>query len=161
VETLTKIGALTLGGALGVNARYFLGLWMSRWTSPQFPWATFAINISGSFAIGFLAVLMDRWWPHPYLRLALITGVLGGYTTFSTFEYESAGLWERGDRQLAATNLVASLGVGLLAVFLGIVLGRAFTNRVQTPPGSAPKVAAKPDSAQTVSPGKSSREPKT
>ena len=98
-EPWGRILALSLGGVLGVNARYWLGIWISRWASPQFPWATFTINVSGAFAIGFLATLLARWSPHSQLRLILVVGFLGGYTTFSTFAFESVSLcaaWRMG-----------------------------------------------------------------
>ena len=59
METWGKILVLSLGGVAGVNARYWLGVWINRWASSQFPWATFSINVSGAFAIGFLT----RCWP--------------------------------------------------------------------------------------------------
>jgi len=124
VETWLKILVLSIGGTFGVNSRYWLGVWMNRWTSPQFPWATVVINVSGSFAIGFLAVALARWMPHPNVRLLLITGFLGGYTTFSTFEYDALTLWERGERGLMAANLVGSVVIGLAAVWLGTTLAR-------------------------------------
>jgi CrcB protein len=68
---------------------------MSRWAAAS--WVTFVINISGSFAIGLLAMILAHWLPHPHARLLILTGFLGGYTTFSTLAYESAILWERGD----------------------------------------------------------------
>jgi CrcB protein len=97
---------------------------MNRWTSPQFPWATVAINISGSFLIGFLTVALARWMPHPNLRLMLITGFLGGYTTFSTFENDALTLWDRGEGILMAVNLIGSVAVGFAAVVLGTALAR-------------------------------------
>jgi CrcB protein len=129
VESWIKVIALSAGGVLGVNARYWLGSWMNRWASPQFPWATFTINVSGSFAIGFLTVVLARWLPHPSLRLFVLTGLLGGYTTFSTFAYESATLWERGEPGLAFANMFGSLGAGLAAVVLGIALARGLAAR--------------------------------
>ena len=83
VEPWVKVVVLSLGGALGVNARYWLGVWMSGWASSRFPWATFTINVSGSFAIGFLSVVVGRWMPHPNVPLLMIVGFLGSYTTFS------------------------------------------------------------------------------
>ena len=124
METWTKVAVLSAGGALGVNARFWLGLWINRWASPHFPWATFAINVSGSFLIGFLTIALSRWLPHPNLRLLVITGLLGGYTTFSTFASESVTLWERGETGLAATNLVGSVAAGFVAVLLGIGLAQ-------------------------------------
>jgi CrcB protein len=68
-----------LGGVLGVNARYWLGLWVNRWASQQFPWATVLINVTGSFGIGLLTMLLARWLPHQNFRLLIVTGFLGGY----------------------------------------------------------------------------------
>ncbi len=125
MEAWVKVLALTIGGSLGVNARYWLGGWTSRWTSPQFPWATFTINISGSFAIGFLTVLLARWLPHPNIRLAVIVGFLGGYTTCSSYSYETLTLAERGEFVLALGYAVGSVVLGLAAVALGVALARA------------------------------------
>src|SRR4051795_8111862 len=109
MEAWIKVIVLSAGGALGVNARYWLGVWMSRWTSPQFPWATFTINVTGSFLIGLLTITVARWLPHPNFRLLVVTGFLGGYTTFSTFEFESATLWERGEVWLMSANMAGSV----------------------------------------------------
>jgi fluoride exporter len=122
VEVWVRVLALSAGGVLGVNARYWLGVSMSRWAAA--PWATFSINISGSFAIGFLTITLARWLPHPHARLMILTGFLGGYTTFSTLAFESAVFWERGERGLAAANLIGSLIVGVIAALLGMALAR-------------------------------------
>jgi CrcB protein len=126
--TWVEVSVLSVGGILGVNARYWLGVWVNRWASPQFPWATFTINVSGSFLIGFLSVALTRWLPHPNLRLMIVTGFLGGYTTFSTFEYESVTLWERGESGLAVTYLVGSVVAGFAAVLLGIMAARGLSS---------------------------------
>jgi CrcB protein len=130
VEIWTKVMVLALGGTLGVNARYWLGVWMTRWTSPQFPWATFAINVSGSFLIGFLTVTLTRWLPHPNVRLLVITGFLGGYTTFSTFENDALTLWERGEGRLMAAYVIGSVAAGFVAVVLGTALARGWAEPV-------------------------------
>jgi fluoride exporter len=144
VETWTKVLVLSIGGTLGVNARYWLGAWINRWASPQFPWATVAINVSGSFLIGFLAVALSRWMPHPNVRLLVITGFLGGYTTFSTFENDALTLWERGERILMAANLIGSVAIGFGAVLMGTVLARGLElpaiSRAATASGSDRKV---------------------
>lgn len=127
METAWRVFVLSFGGALGVNARYWLGAWMSRWASPQFPWATFTINVSGSLAIGFLTTLLARWLPHPQWRLLVLVGFLGGYTTFSTFAFESLTLWERGERLLSFANVAGSVVAGLVAVTLGVALARGLT----------------------------------
>jgi CrcB protein len=129
VEPWIKVAALSVGGALGVNARFWLGVWMSKWAGAQFPWATFTINVSGSFAIGFLTVALTRWLPHPNARLLVVVGFLGGYTTFSTFSFDSLNLWERGERALAAANVVGSVVLGLAAAALGLALARGLVER--------------------------------
>jgi CrcB protein len=120
-----SILALSAGGVLGVNARYWLGYWFSRWVSHQFPWATFVINVSGSFAIGFLTVALARWLPHPNARLFVLVGILGGYTTFSTFSFDALTLWERGEVGLALAYMAGSVVAGFVAVALGVGLARA------------------------------------
>src|SRR3954447_24546891 len=122
-----RILALSTGGVLGVNARYWLGYWFSRWVTHQFPWATFVINVTGSFAIGFLTVALARWLPHPNVRLFVVVGFLGGYTTFSTFAFESLTLWERGEVGLSLTNMAGSVAAGFVAVGLGFGLARTLT----------------------------------
>jgi CrcB protein len=124
VQSWVKVVVLTLGGALGVNARFWLGAWMSRWVTPQFPWATFTINVTGCFAIGFLTLLLGRWLPHPNIRLFVIVGFLGGYTTFSSYAYETLTMVERGETLLAVCYVAGSVAVGLFAVTLGVGLGR-------------------------------------
>jgi CrcB protein len=127
MESWLRIAALSVGGVLGVNARYWLGFWMNRWVSGQFPWATFTINVSGSFAIGFLTMVLARWLPHPNMRLLVVVGFLGGYTTFSTFAFESLTLWERGEIGLSLANMLGSIGAGFVAVGLGVGLARNLT----------------------------------
>lgn len=124
MELWVKVMVLSLGGALGVNVRYWMGAWISRWASPQFPWPTFTINVSGSFAIGFLAVLLARWLPHPNIRLLVIVGFLGGYTTFSSYSYETITLAERGELALALVYVTSSVILGLAAVGSGVALAR-------------------------------------
>ena len=127
MEKLIQIGALSLGGVFGVNARFWFGLWINRWASQQFPWATFVINVTGSFAIGFLTVVLSRWLPHPNLRLLVVTGFLGGYTTYSTFAFESLTLWERGEKGFSLAYITSTVIVGFLAVTFGVVSARELT----------------------------------
>jgi CrcB protein len=140
VEPWLRVAVLSLGGALGVNARYWLGAWMTRWASPQFPWATFTINVSGSFAIGFLTMVLARWLPHPNVRLLVLVGFLGGYTTFSTFSFDALRLWERGETARALGYLAGSVAAGCVAVGLGAALART---PPFTPPGRAAGAIAK------------------
>jgi CrcB protein len=100
---------------------------VNRWASPQFPWATLLINVTGSFAIGLLTTLLARWLPHPSFRLLVVTGFLGGYTTYSTFAFESHSLWERGERAVSLGYMAATLAAGFVAVTLGVALARELT----------------------------------
>ena len=117
-----RILALSVGGVAGVNARYWLGVWINRWAGSQFPWATFSINVSGSFAIGFLTALLARWSPHSHLRLMILVGFLGGYTTFSTYAFESVTLWQRGERGFSLAYMLGSVAAGCVAVVLGAAM---------------------------------------
>src|SRR5579884_2974367 len=95
---------------------------MQRYGGP-FPLGTFVINISGSFLIGLLmTMLTERLQPHPYWRLLLVVGFLGGYTTFSSFEYETLQAARDGSKWLALLNVVGSVVVGYVAVWLGMLL---------------------------------------
>ena len=93
---LVRVALVGLGGALGAVARYLLGTWIATRVSPDFPWSTFLINISGSFLIGVILGLASAGQLSNEARLFLAVGVLGGYTTFSTFSYESLELLADG-----------------------------------------------------------------
>jgi fluoride exporter len=112
-----------VGGAVGSLMRYVLGTGIMNRTGGRFPVGTVVINITGSFLIGFLMTLLtERLNPHPYWRLLLVVGFLGGYTTFSSFEWETLGLVRDGSRWLGLLNVVGSVVVGYLAVWLGSVI---------------------------------------
>ncbi|MQA92992.1 MAG: fluoride efflux transporter CrcB, partial [Gemmatimonas sp.] len=114
-----------IASALGGLCRYLLGGWLAR-SGSAFPWETLAINVSGTFALGFLFTLfVDAVAAPPWLRSAVLIGFLGSCTTFSTFSLESFGLIEDGAHWLAVANLIGSLVAGLIAVYAGIVLARA------------------------------------
>ncbi len=116
--------ALSVGGVIGVNARYGLAVAIGRWLGTHFPWATLLINVTGSFAIGLISVILTRWFPHHSARLFLVVGMLGGYTTFSSFSYEAMVLWERGSVGSCLAYMVSSLVAGFAAVLLGTAIGR-------------------------------------
>ena len=125
----TKILAIGLGGFLGANARYWLGLLIVRGTGLALFWATFFINISGAFALGLFITLAERWRPdHPpgaeAVTLLVAVGLLGGYTTFSTFALESQRLWTQATPLRSLAYLVASPLAGLLAAALGVLIAR-------------------------------------
>lgn len=113
-------------GFLGAISRYHVeGIVGRRPAGSSFPWGTLVVNISGCFALGLLATLLtDRFMPNPHLRSAVTVGFLGAYTTFSTFAYETLRLAEEGAGALAALNVGLSVGVGVMAAWAGVVVGR-------------------------------------
>jgi CrcB protein len=124
---MLKIILVLLGGAIGTGCRYGLGaLIYSRIERLTFPYATVIINVSGSFAIGLLAELFDRRaLVSPMTRAALLVGFLGGYTTFSSFSYETFSLIRDGEWLRATLNSVSSVLLGLAAVWLGVRLAQS------------------------------------
>lgn len=125
---MAKIVLVLLGGAFGTGLRYFLSIFIySRVKEPTFPYANLVINVSGSFLIGILAELFEaRVLVSPVTRVALLTGVLGGYTTFSSFAFETVSLLRDGELWLAALNVSLSILLGLAAVWLGMRLAQLF-----------------------------------
>jgi CrcB protein len=114
-----------VGGGLGAVLRIAAALWVDQRLGPPFPWGTFVVNATGCFAVGLVATLADeRALLSPPARLFLVGGILGGYTTFSTFGLETWRLLAEGQPLPALANAAASLVVGLLAVIAGVLLGR-------------------------------------
>jgi fluoride exporter len=123
---LRTIVAIGIAGALGALARYGLEGLVSRRLPSAFPWGTFVVNVTGALALGFLMTLLtEQLTTAPWLRAALTIGFLGAYTTFSTLSFESYRLLEDGALALAAANILGSCAAGLVAVYLGVVVGRA------------------------------------
>ena len=121
----TAIG-IGLAGAAGALARYAIDGLVSRRTGGGFPWGTLSVNVTGSFLLGFLFVLLaERYMVAPWIRSSLLIGFIGAYTTFSTLSLETFRLFEDGAHLLALANGLGSLVAGLLAVYGGIVVGRS------------------------------------
>jgi CrcB protein len=121
------IVGVALGGALGSSARYALDRLIERSSSAVFPWSTFTINITGCFLIGLIsAALVDRHHLPAWIRIGLVVGVIGGYTTFSTFAQETLDLGEIHHVLVAAAYVAASVAVGVTAAYAGGVVGRRF-----------------------------------
>ena len=120
---MDKYLVVLVGAGLGGLARYVLGGWIMAKYGGRFPLGTFAINVSGAFLIGLLmTMLTERMQPHPNWRLFLVVGCLGGYTTFSSFEYEALQAVRDGARWMGLLYVVGSVVVGYLAVWLGALL---------------------------------------
>jgi CrcB protein len=115
-----------LGGALGSLARYGVGLWLTARLGPAFPYGTLTVNVTGSFAAGVLLGFGDGRGLSTSARLLLVTGFLGGYTTFSAFAAETVRLAEQQTLVAAGLNVAANLAVGFAGAALGFVLGRAY-----------------------------------
>jgi fluoride exporter len=118
--------SIAVFGALGCLARYYLSGWTYDRMGWQFPWGTLAVNVVGAFIIGLLMELSLRSALIPAtLRIGLVTGFLGGLTTFSTFSYETFRLLESGHFLTAFSNVLVSVSICLLFTWLGIVAAKA------------------------------------
>ena len=121
--TLLLVG---LGGFAGAIARYLVDGWVAAQVQGSFPWGTFVINVSGSFVLGLLfGLAIERAVLPADIRAPIMIGFLGAYTTFSTFVLESWRLIEDGSPLLALGNLAGSVVIGLVAVVVGLTVGRA------------------------------------
>lgn len=121
---MSKLLWIALGGGGGAVARYVVGGWAQRWSGASFPFGTMTVNVSGCLLIGLAMAKFGG--PHllrDELRLALVVGFLGGYTTFSTFGYETFMLANEGQPRWALGNMLLTNGLGLAAVWFGYRLG--------------------------------------
>ena len=122
---MKPIIVIFLGGGIGSVARYLLSLWINRQLTTAFPTGTFVVNLTGCFLIGILYGLAIRHsWLNVDWRLFLITGICGGYTTFSAFSYESVGLIREGNYGYFFLYVAGSVLLGLLATAGGTALAR-------------------------------------
>jgi CrcB protein len=125
METVLKVLSVAAGGSLGAVARYLINISPVSAIFGTFPLATFLINISGSFLIGFLMIVFaDKMVVSENVRMAVIVGFLGAFTTFSTFEVEIYGLVRVRSFTVAFVYLFLSVLVGFIGVVLGAALGR-------------------------------------
>lgn len=115
---MKQILFVALGGAVGAVGRYLI----SRLAESSFPWGTLAVNVLGSLLIGLLIGLTGKNTVSPEMKLLLVTGFCGGFTTFSTFANESFGMMRSGEVMLAALYIAVSVAVGIVAVWLGLNL---------------------------------------
>jgi CrcB protein len=120
IQTLLQVA---LGGAIGASARYMTNVAVMRLIGPGFPWGTVVANVVGSCLMGMLVVVLAN---KDATRLApfLMTGVLGGFTTFSAFSLDALTLFERGQTTLAAAYVIGSVVLSLAAIVAGITLMR-------------------------------------
>lgn len=115
---------VALGGALGAVSRYLTNVAAVRLMGHGFPYGTLAANVAGSFLMGVIVVVLGQFGATRFAPL-LMTGFLGGFTTFSAFSLDAVTLWERGEVSLAAVYVLASVVVSLAALVAGLFLARS------------------------------------
>ena len=121
---MTPLLQVALGGALGASARYLTNVTATRVMGHGYPWGTLTVNVLGSFLMGVLVVVLAKKGGNAFAPL-LMTGLLGGFTTFSAFSLDAVTLFERGQAGSAALYVVASVTLSLAAIIAGIFLTRS------------------------------------
>jgi CrcB protein len=117
--------AIAVGAAIGANLRYSLSLWAAQRWGASFPYGTLIVNVIGSFLIGLVLVLATtRLNLSDLARLLIVTGLLGGFTTFSSLSFETYSLIVSGSWRVAGIYLASSFGLGMVGVFLGAGVAR-------------------------------------
>lgn len=127
---MEKLLAVCLGGAVGSGARYLLSGWVARVAPTSFPWGTLTVNAFGSFLLALLMYLgLTTEALTPNWRIALTTGAMGGFTTYSTFNYETTELLREGATAIAVANIAITVVVCLAFGAVGLVAGRLIVGR--------------------------------
>jgi len=123
---MDRLAWVCLGGAIGSGARYLVTLATVNLWGAAVPWGTLVVNVVGSFLISFIMhVAIETTLIPPLVRIFLTTGIMGGLTTYSTFNFETLGFAAEGDWPRAAANLLATVVACLVAGVLGVASGRA------------------------------------
>ena len=120
---ITAVLPVAIGGAIGASARYLTGLVAVRVMGPGFPWGTMTVNVVGSFLMGVIVVYMAERSGQRFSPF-LVTGILGSYTTFSSFSLDALEIYERGQLGIAAIYVKASVLLSLGAIFAGLAVAR-------------------------------------
>ncbi|MCS6840827.1 MAG: fluoride efflux transporter CrcB [Roseiflexus sp.] len=124
-SALINIIAIAVGAAIGANLRYGLSLWAAQRWGASFPYGTLIVNVVGSFLIGLVLTLATtRLSLSDPVRLLIVTGLLGGFTTFSSLSFEAYSLIMSGSWRAAGIYLASSFGLGMASVFLGVGVAR-------------------------------------
>ena len=124
-SAVINIIAIAVGAAIGANLRYSLSIWAAQRWGASFPYGTLIVNVIGSFAIGVVLVLATtRLNLSDPARLLIVTGLLGGFTTFSSLSFETYSLITNGSWLAAGIYVISSFGLGIAGVFLGAGIAR-------------------------------------
>lgn len=123
---LSTLLQVALGGAIGASVRYLTSVVAMRLMGPGYPWGTLTVNVVGSFLMGVLVVVLAQ---KGGMKAApfLMTGILGGFTTFSAFSLDAFTLYERGETGAAVTYVVASVTLSIAAIVVGVLVARGLT----------------------------------
>ena len=122
---ISTIGAVAAGGAIGAVMRHGVNSLALDFYGDDFPWGTLVVNVIGCFCLGIAIMVFDHMWePSETMRRFLITGVIGAFTTFSTFSLDSIELWEKGATLSAAGYMMASVILSITALFAAMALIR-------------------------------------
>lgn len=122
---MTQVLAIGIGGALGSLLRFWMSTWVHSFAGRGFPYGTLTVNVLGCLVMGVLFVLFtERFSDNTVLRAGVLIGVLGGFTTFSSFSIETFNLIETGEVTKAALNMLGSLILCVGATWIGVILGR-------------------------------------
>ncbi len=122
---MTKYLMVAIGGALGSVLRFWVGTYISNRIATRFLAGTFVVNMTACFLIGFvITVLTEKSSGNPNWRYLIPIGFIGGYSTFSTFEYETFRVFQEGDFLIAGLNVVLSVVVGFVSVWVGVITGK-------------------------------------
>ncbi len=131
MDTLYHYLSLGMGGFLGSVGRYWVAELMLHWMGPRFPAGTLAVNLGGSFLIGILMVLLGHpYLTHPNFRLFFIVGLMGGFTTYSSFSFDILRLMREGESLRALFYVGITLSGGLGLTFLGTLTGQALIRKI-------------------------------
>ena len=128
---MTKILLILAGGAIGTLTRYGISGLTHRFVEGVFPWGTLMVNLTGALIIGFIWGLWETERISSNVRTFVFIGILGGYTTFSSYALETLNLFREGETKLALLNILASNILGLLLVILGFIAAKGFINLIR------------------------------
>lgn len=128
---MLRFFVIAIGGAIGTLLRYIVGGLDYRFSNGVFPISTFVVNVTGSLVIGFLWGAFDRFTVSSNVRLFIFIGILGGYTTFSTFSLETFNLMRDGEYRIAIVNVIFSVVLSIGAVFAGYLASKTLMNLVK------------------------------